>query len=104
MSSSKSVPISVRLTQGEADFIARFSAGDAVTPSEKVRSIIRIARERSERPATFGAGLRVAKDLTTPANEATRVAEHAEGIHSELLAQVLDWTPELIALLLSTKL
>ena len=103
MTSGKTVQISVRLTQDEADFIARFTAADAVTPSEKVRAIIRLARDRGERPSTYAGGLRLADDLTAPVTEEVRVAEHDEGIRSELVATVAQALPDMLAFYLSSR-
>ncbi len=104
MTVAKSVQISVRLTQDEADFIAGFTAPDAVTPSEKVRAIIRLARERGERPASYADGLRLAEDLTSAATADIRIAEHEEKTRSELLTATAHALPEMLAFYLSSRI
>ena len=46
--SSKTVPLSVRISHDDAEYIAGLKIDDALTPSDKVRAIIRDARKARE--------------------------------------------------------
>ncbi len=104
MSPAKSIPLSVRLSQDEADFIARFNSDDAVTPSEKVRAIIRLARARSDRPSSYAGALRLARELLTPAIDEISHAQNEIHQRSELLAIMNEWLPDMVAFVLATQI
>ena len=97
----KSVPLSVRISMDDAEFIARLRIEGATTPSEKMRKLLSEARRRREAAADYGSALPMVRESLEPALTALRELEHAEGIHSEFALSVSDWLPETIAFLVS---
>ena len=54
----KTVPLSVRVTDADAEFLARLDIAGATTPSEKLRALLTAERTRGEGAGEFGgAGL-----------------------------------------------
>ena len=87
----KSIPVSLRISQEDAAFISGLEVQGAVTPSEKIRSIIQEARKFKE-------------DGSAPARLVTEMhghlkalhkqilnVERSENTHSELIRFALDW-------------
>ncbi|MEZ4352603.1 MAG: hypothetical protein R3F16_02905 [Myxococcota bacterium] len=100
----KSVPLSVRISVDDAEFIARLSLEGATTPSEKMRKLLGEARRRREDAADYGRCLGMVRESLDPAIRALRELEHAEGMHSELALGTAEWLPEMIAFVVSTLL
>lgn len=101
---SKTIPLSVRISQDDASFLAKVTLPGAVTPSEKVRALIAQARERQQsekNPAE-------AASLLSSLFEARRVEIHRleekAAVHSELIAQLGAWLPRFLALFMNTPL
>lgn len=87
----KSIPISLRISEDDAAFVSGLKIKDAVTPSEKIRSIIKEARERKEQGNT---PKRLMDEIHTQLQELQRnlsTAERSAKAHSEFLRFVLDW-------------
>lgn len=93
----KSVPISVRVSPEEAEFIARLQIQGATTPSEKLRAIIGQARKLDEAPADFSIALMDATQSLSPVFRLLQEAETAQQRYSALVALVRDWLPDLTA-------
>ena len=94
---SKSTPFSVRLLPEDADFIASLEMDDAITPSDKIRSIIRDARLKYESGSDYASGLKNAREALRPITQAVKALELEEKQHSELVAAFLDWVAEAYA-------
>lgn len=90
----KSIAISFRASQEEADFLSRLEVESAKTPSEKLRWLIQMARLR-EAGATDPARQRdLLEEILRPALHRWRNAEGAEAKNSELLHGFSDWLIE----------
>jgi len=100
----KTVPVSVRLSAEDADFIANLQIADAVTPSDKIRSMIKIAKQQQMRVATFENCLQQSQEALKPLTQAVKAYELELGQHSELLSVFNDWLAESFAYLSSAKL
>lgn len=94
---SSSVPLSVRVSQEDATFIAKLKMDDAVTPSDKVRAIIKHARERFEQKQDYEGMIDLAKDVFRDEREAIKKFELESKQHSELLAMFSVWLEEAFA-------
>ena len=94
---SSSVPLSVRISQEDASFIAKLKMDDAVTPSDKVRYIIKHARERYEQKQDYEGMVDLAKDVFRDEKEAIKKFELESKQHSELLALFSQWLEEAFA-------
>ena len=97
----RSVPLSVRLTIDEAEFIAGLDMDGAHTPSEKIREVIAVLRDQQERPRDYYGQLKFAESLFAPVARNLRAGEHQQGVHSELISRLCEWLPELVAFVLT---
>lgn len=98
---ARTVPLSARVSEADADFIASLEIDGAKTPSDKLRAIIAEARQRQRGHQDYAGALAMMGDLLAPAMRRVRQAEHQEGIHSELLSRVGEWLPEAMAYLVA---
>lgn len=97
----KSVPVSVRLSQEEVEFLARLEIQGANTPSEKLRAIIHETRQRMEEPDDFAQAIKDVNQWLSPVFLALQQSESEQELYSSLMASVRDWLPELLAFVLS---
>jgi hypothetical protein len=97
--SGKSVPISVRISAEEAEFLARLQIQGATTPSEKLRAVLEVARRRKEGPADYSGARAEANELLGPVFQELHRAELARGKYSALVGLIGDWLPDTLALL-----
>jgi hypothetical protein len=95
-------PLSVRLSEEDSIFLAQLELEGAVTSSDKVRGLIRLARQRSERPGSFSGALAASHDALAPALRAVREAEQASHQSSGVVVGLLTAVEEFLALALST--
>jgi hypothetical protein len=98
---SKSVPLSVRVSPDDADFIARTDIAGASTPSDKVRALLAEARKRREGFSDYSSCLGMVQEMLAPTFARLRAAEHRERVHSELVLELTQWMPEALAFLLT---
>ena len=96
---AKSVPLSVRLPQQDAEYIAGLKAGDTVTMSEKVRHLVGEARRLAEEGASFEGVVKQTHEVLAPLGRALDALEREEGDNSQLLRAFLQWLPGLLATL-----
>jgi hypothetical protein len=82
----KSIPISVRITPGDAAFLAQRSIEGAKTPSEKIRGLIAQSREQQSSRRTYAES--VAHLRTTSSN--TRKASTKPNVASTFTANSLN--------------
>ena len=101
--SSKMVAIGARVPRVDAEFISQLKIEGATTPSDKVRVIIAEARRRHQGSNNYDACLEQVNNLLSATNRLLRHAELESRQHSELMARVLDWLPDTMAYLLSSK-
>ncbi|MCP4873986.1 MAG: hypothetical protein GY896_00750 [Gammaproteobacteria bacterium] len=101
--SVKMIAIGARVPQEDAEFISQLKIEGATTPSDKVRIIIAEARRRHQGSNNYDACLDQVNSLLAATNSMLRHAELETRSHSELMARTLDWLPDLVAYLLSSK-
>lgn len=94
-------PLSVRLSEGDTDFLARLDVDGAVTASDKIRGLIRLARQRAETPGSFAAALAVSHDQLEASVRTLRLAERDLGEHSDVAVGLLTAAEEFLALALA---
>jgi len=99
--SEKSVSLSVRLSPDESTFLATYNPPGATTLSEKLRAMIAEAQRNRTGHDDFTTCLDFFEDQISGPARAVREAEHATGLHSELLALFSRWMPEAIAVFCS---
>jgi hypothetical protein len=98
---SLSTPLSVRLSEDDMAFLSELKIDGAVTASDKVRGLIRQARNRAEPVTSFNAALAISHDHLATAIRAVRVIEQDLERHSEVTVGVLTTAEEFLALALS---
>jgi hypothetical protein len=99
--SPRSVPLSVRVSPEDADFIAGVDIAGAETPSEKIRALLSDARKRQQGFSDYSSCLGMVQEMLAPTLQRLRAAEHRERVHSELVLELLQWMPEALAFLLT---
>lgn len=99
MAHRKTVPLSVRVSDDDAAFLAAFEVSGAVTPSEKLRALLQQARQRAEGLEDEREGADAYKMAVRPAERRVRTAETAVGARSDLARKLYDRVPELMATL-----
>jgi hypothetical protein len=95
--SNKSIPLSVRLPPEDATFLADLNVPGAITPSDKLRALVQEAKRRRAGETTYADALDYFEELIANPLHTLREVEAAEGVHSDLVAQVLAWLPEAMA-------
>ena len=97
----KTIPMSVRLSDDDATFVATLEIDGATTPSDKLRALVAEARQRRLGVQDHAQCHAMMRDLISPALHRVREAEREQGVHSELLAHLADWLPEAVATLIT---
>lgn len=98
----KSIPISVRLSEDDAAFLAGLTIPGAHTPSDKLRSIISETRRRMDGVEDFSDCAELLRDMIAPTTRRIREANKQLHLRSELLDRLADWLPETMAYLMTT--
>lgn len=99
----KSVALSARLPADDAAYLRDWEVDGADTPSEKLRRVVHDARVRSLAASDYRGALRMANELLGPSLEYVRAAELENGQHSELMAKITEWLPEMVAYVYSAQ-
>lgn len=95
---SLSTPLSVRLSEEDTAFLAGLEVDGAVTASDKIRGLIRQARQRAESPSSFPSALTLSHDFLAPAIRSVRLLEETGGRHSDVAVGLMTTAEELLAL------
>ncbi|WP_421783384.1 hypothetical protein [Kiloniella litopenaei] len=90
----KMIPHSVRLSEEDSDFIAKLRVPGAVSPSEKIRAIIKERRDRSQRGATYEGLLLSSEEILLPIIHRLKTKELDNKEHSELMSLFMEWLLE----------
>ncbi len=94
---SKSVAVSVRLSQEDAEFVTSFDTPDASTPSDKLRAIIAELREIKSSMHDYGNSLVTLKNLVQNTQQRLLTSERKLNLHSDVTAKIGEWLPEIMA-------
>jgi hypothetical protein len=97
---SKTVPLSVRVSDEDAAFLAQLDIADAKTPSEKLRAILASERRRHEGTQDPDTAIDLVQDMLRPAARRVR-REEVEGRRSDLVHMAYEEVPELAGLLMA---
>ena len=93
----KSIPISVRVSQDEAETLARMRIPGATTPSEKLRALIAEAHRKQQGPTDYVESITQAQQWLAPLFEAIQRAESNHEQHSDIVALLREWLPDFLA-------
>lgn len=93
----KSVPLSVRMTNDDIGKLSALKVPDSVTPSEKLRRLVRTAYRQQQGRGDFDEALKVEEERMQPLLHAIRAAEAEHRVHSAFLLNVAGWLPDMCA-------
>ena len=99
MNTTNRIPVSVRITQEDADFIAELKIEGANTPSEKIRELLTQARLAHSQTHDYGTALAAQEQFFQVARRDVLHAEKEFGIHSHIVARLFEQLPDLAATL-----
>jgi len=99
MASRKTVPLSVRVSDDDAAFLASLEISGAATPSEKLRAILAHARQRAEGVSDEVEGSEAFRTSVRSPERRLRAAETEFGVRSDLARKLYDRVPDLMAAL-----
>lgn len=97
----KTIPLSLRITQDDAVFLSELNRPETVTLSDKVRALIKEARETEGACRDYATGLAKAKAEFQKTQFRIKEQELNDGMHSELLSFFPEWLAEAFAYTLS---
>lgn len=95
----RSVPLSVRITDADAAFLARYKVEGATTPSEKLRALLAEARAQHDEAARFSDKIDRFSAQLAPGLREVRELQRENRIRSDLVLHLYERMPELAALL-----
>lgn len=98
---SLTTPLSVRLADDDVAFLAKLEIDGAITASDKIRALIRQARESSDDVGSFAGALTLSHDQLAPALRRVRLLEEEGHVHSEVEIGLLAMAEEYFALALA---
>ncbi|MEJ8473940.1 hypothetical protein [Roseibium algae] len=93
----KSIPISVRLSNEDVAFLAEFEMQGARTPSDKLRGILKNAREQAEGSQDVARCEAMLRDLLRPAERKVRQSQRDNNIRSDFVIKLYQRLPEIVA-------
>lgn len=99
MNAGNRIPVSVRISQEDADFIAGLNIEGANTPSEKIRELLKQARLAHTQTRSYASALNAQEQFFQTARRDVLYAEKHYGVHSHILARVFELLPDLNATL-----
>jgi hypothetical protein len=99
--SAKTIPLSVRISEEDAEFLAGLALPGATTASEKLRALIGQSRRRHAEGRSYEASLALVRELLEPLSLTLRARELSSRQRSELIADTLYWLPDLVAFLMA---
>ena len=99
MNAGNRIPVSVRITQEDADFIAELKIEGANTPSEKIRELLKQARLAHTQTRDYESALTAQEQFFQTARRNVLNAEKQAGVHSHIVARLFEQLPDLAATL-----
>ena len=93
------VPLSVRISQDDADFIQKLHVEGAKKPSEKIRELLKQARLTHTQTREYGSALKAQEQFFQAAKHDVLHAEKQAGAHSHIVARLFEQLPDLGATL-----
>ena len=95
--------LSARIPTEDLEWLVGLNIQGAVSPSDKVRSLIGQLRRQQEGTLDYQRSLAWLRDLVAPFVSAIRAIEHQNRMHSEALTLVAEALPQIMATLLSER-
>lgn len=94
---SKTVPLSVRISHEDAEFLAKLEVDNAKTPSDKVRAIIAERRKFAPEGLSYSQVLSWLEGSLAPILLKLRDVQNREKEYSEVVRIAAEWLPDLLA-------
>lgn len=98
----KSIPISVRLSDDDVAFLAGYEVQGARTPSDKMREILKAAREREEGVQDVAACEDLLRSMARPAEKGLRQLQREIGHRSDFVMKLYERLPEMLSELIAS--
>jgi hypothetical protein len=98
---SVSIPLSVRVPQDDFEWLTSLDIKGANTPSDKLRAVIQLHRREHDGSQSYELALSWLRDVVQPFAREVAAYEHRSSKRSEVVAAMLEWVPQLMALLAS---
>ncbi|MGI9503929.1 MAG: hypothetical protein ACR2RE_12845 [Geminicoccaceae bacterium] len=98
----KTVPLSVRMAPDDMTALSELDVSDAITPSDKIRTLVRQAHRRQKGQTDYAEALAIAEEQLMPTLRRIRGKEARDHIHSDLVVHFLNWLPDVLALVTTT--
>jgi hypothetical protein len=95
--------LSARIPTEDLEWLAGLEIQGAVSPSDKVRSLIGQLRRQHEGSLDYQRSLAWLRDLLAPFVSAVRAIEHQNKMHSEVLTLAAEALPQIMAAMLSQR-
>ena len=93
----KSIPLSVRISVEDAEFLSHYEVPDSKTASDKLRAILKAERQRAEGANDHGAAVELVEVMMRNFRRQIRSAQRSQAMRSDLVALAYDEIPELVA-------
>ena len=94
---SKSIPVSLRIPNEDAEFLAELQIDNAVTPSDKIRALIRDAKVRKEHVNNYACCLNHVNEALSNIKSHILHLEREQDHYSEVVHRFNDWLAEAYA-------
>ena len=98
---SKTVPLSVRISHEDAEFLAGLKIEGANTPSDKLRALISERKVQTFQDMEFGQVYSQVSKIMNPAILHVREVMHNERQSSEIIRMITEWLPDILTLYLA---
>jgi hypothetical protein len=95
--------LSARLPMEDMEWLVGLEIEGAISPSDKLRALVAQMRRQHEGTLDYQRSLSWLQDLIAPFVSSIRALEHHNRMHSELLALAIEWSPQVMAALLSER-
>jgi hypothetical protein len=95
--------LSARIPTEDMEWLVGLDIQGAVSPSDKLRSLIGQMRRQQEGTLDYQRSLGWLRDLVAPFVSAIRALEHHNRMHSEVLTLATEALPQIMAILLSER-
>src|SRR6516165_1266038 len=95
--------LSARIPNEDLEWLSALDIQGAVSPSDKLRSLITQMRRQQEGMLDYERSLSWLRDLVAPFVTTIRAVEHNNRMHSEVLTLTAEWLPQIMAILLSER-
>jgi hypothetical protein len=95
--------ISIRIPDEDFQWLLSLPEAGAKTPSEKLRALLARVRQQETGMASHETCVALMRGLAQPLVEAVVTVERKEKVHSNLVASIAEWVPQIMATLISER-